>query len=64
MNRERWAVDTKSDRELRQEALLIRAWIRDVTGEKQARLRAIRRELVGRKQRNREKGDSANLGAT
>ena len=64
MNRERWAVDTKSDRELRQEALLIRAWIRDVTGEKQARLRAIRRELGGRKQGNRGKGDSANLGAT
>jgi hypothetical protein len=57
-------LTAKSDEELRQEEVLIRAWIRDVTRSKQARLRAIRRELVGRKQGNRGKGDSANLGAT
>ena len=34
--------------ELRREERLILAWIRHVTAEKQARLRAIRRELKGR----------------
>ena len=33
--------------ELRREERLILAWIRHVTAEKQARLRAIRRELKG-----------------
>jgi hypothetical protein len=57
-------LTAKSYEELRQEELLIRAWIRDVTRSKRSRLRAIRRELGAREQENLEKGDSANLGAT
>ena len=57
-------LTARSDEELRQEEVLIRAWIRDVTRSKRSRLRAIRRELVAREQGNREKGDSTDLGAT
>jgi hypothetical protein len=57
-------LTAKSDEELRQEEVLIRAWIRDVTRSKRSRLRAIRRELMAREQGNRGKGDSANLGGT
>ncbi len=45
-------VEIMSVEDLKWEERLIMAWIRDITADKQKRLKEIRRELKGREQGN------------